>query len=511
MLTTQNTNTLLTSLAKFLVEAAHYARALAGPQSAESARAAIQQEAAVQESLREAFVLRDFSVARDPLKRVAEKLGIQLPEWNTESAKLLAYEATRILLNASEERARCARGDFLTPSPYFNSAMSAPDPISSVAPFHAYDTFYAPLPTSGRTPETGCPGHSVSQAGHPQDRANEPQASCPTQSTPTPEDAPADGGSLPSSTPENPGQPAHPAVRDLLEKRKVLSKCTDKMIMLFEKREQLTVADAFDLYIALKSAGFPDDWEKGQKADLYAGKKWEKSSAPSIVIGQKIWSDYLGDTPLAEISEEQIDSTVVRIREIPNLHGKGPKLRAEYYDALIEKVHTRDRAEMDAIERKMRADGCKNEEDITAARFAARTPRLRVNTYVRLVRLVNLVGKMLLGLGIIQNNPFSNCTFTNREERALKKSENSITHKRRDDRFFDFLQTPVFQGSANDPLFWLPLMAYLMGGRFEEPAQLKTEDVQREKGIDYLSINDAMDNTVKSSSGIRKIPIHPAS
>lgn len=106
-LTAQETATVLTALARFEIEAADQARVLGDPRSPGMAHAELEREVAVQATLRDAFARRDYSVATAPLAHVADLLGIDLPDQATEDARLLAYEATRVLLDVSQE---CASG-----------------------------------------------------------------------------------------------------------------------------------------------------------------------------------------------------------------------------------------------------------------------------------------------------------------------------------------------------------------------------------------------------------------
>ncbi|WP_174859197.1 hypothetical protein [Sulfitobacter maritimus] len=120
----ENTKNILTTLARFEIEAADRERALGDPRSPQLAHAALQREAARQAVLRQAFFEQDYVVAQEPLRHVAAHLGIELPEAGCEDARILAYEATRVMLDTSEEKARRDRGVFPSPSPYFARAIA---------------------------------------------------------------------------------------------------------------------------------------------------------------------------------------------------------------------------------------------------------------------------------------------------------------------------------------------------------------------------------------------------
>lgn len=239
----------------------------------------------------------------------------------------------------------------------------------------------------------------------------------------------------------------------------------------------------------------------------------KKSSENGLKTGKKIWSDMTLGKAVGELADEEIDEAVSLIRDIPKLHGKGERYRAKTFRALIDKIDAMDADAMDRIERKMIAEGCTNQSAIRDARIEKMTPRLRVDTFMRNVRSANKVGKMLVGLGIIKENPFRHCTFSNREEKALKATEGKIARQKWDDRLFEFLATDVFQGKTegeDDPLFWLPLIALLMGLRMEEAAQLGPDDVSSDQNIPYVMVRQQLGDSVKSEAGFRTVPVHPA-
>ncbi len=117
-LTPTEVRDVLTTLARFEIEAADRIRALEKERTPEAANFALRRERAMQETLRQALLLRNRKVARKPLKNVARHLGIEIPD-DSDDWMQLAYEATRVLLNASEERERRELGLYKSPSPFF--------------------------------------------------------------------------------------------------------------------------------------------------------------------------------------------------------------------------------------------------------------------------------------------------------------------------------------------------------------------------------------------------------
>ncbi|PHP28991.1 hypothetical protein CJ301_00415 [Limimaricola cinnabarinus] len=481
-LSPQDVTRLLTALARFEIEAADRERALADPRSPQLAQAALEREAARQAVLRQAFFQQDYTVVEEPLRHVAAHLGIELPEAGSEQARLLAYEATRVLLDASEEKARRDRGIFPSPSPYFVRAIAEETspgiPAQSTASAIAERLIDKEVATKLFPPSRF--------------------ASC----------EPAHEKSGPEETPTE-----KPAVRDLLKKRGVLQSCPPELLASLESGEPITFDRAADFYLKLKEAGFADEWHKYQRPDAAVGRKWVKSSGASAKTSLKIWAEPLGSKVFTEIPEEEIEAAINVIRSLPRLHGKGKKYTAESYPALIAKVEAREAQAMDNAERELRRQGCNNEAEIRDARLAHAEPRLRAETYMRIVRMANRVGTMLEQLGLVGTNPFSICTFSNREAKALKMTEENVARQPWDDRLNELFATRVFKGNAADeadPLFWMPLIGYLMGTRMEEAAQAGPDDVQSDEGIAYLIVRQALGDSVKSENATRKIPVHPA-
>lgn len=489
-LSPQKTTTLLTGLAEFEIEASDRARALADPRSAHAAQFALDRERALQDVLRRAFLHRDYSVAQEPLRHVARELGIELPDATTESAKLLAYEATRVMLDVSQERLRRDQGEFDQPSPYFVKGLAQAhhaklvDQSSSALEILAADA----LDTS------------AAAALFASNRNQSQEVSTCSSVAPRTE-----GRMEMKSDNQN--------LRERLQARGVLNFCTTEMMAILEKGNAITFAEASDVYIAFKSAGFGEDWNKHQKPDPEIGARWVKSSLPAMKTATKIWVDQVGAWPFSRVPQAEIEEAISIIRRLPKYHGKGEKYTAETYRALVAKVATRVAAAMDKAERKLRQDGCTNNSVIADARLAEAVPSIRVETFMRLVRTPNKIGKMLVELAIVEENPFNICTFSNLDEKRLKATEANVSREPWDDRLDELMQSPVFQGHADgpdDPLFWMPVIAYTMGLRSEEAAQLGPEDVQRFDGIPYVMVQQDLGDAVKSANGTRKIPLHPA-
>lgn len=99
----------LTELVRFDIAASDYARAIAPERTREDAQMAALRELALQDTLREALLLRNREVARAPVHAAAARLGVNINE-NEENWMVIAYEATRVLLDLSGDRENAGLG-----------------------------------------------------------------------------------------------------------------------------------------------------------------------------------------------------------------------------------------------------------------------------------------------------------------------------------------------------------------------------------------------------------------
>lgn len=94
------------------------------------------------------------------------------------------------------------------------------------------------------------------------------------------------------------------------------------------------------------------------------------------------------------------------------------------------------------------------------------------------------------------------------------------THKRRpwsNDELSTFFTQPLHTAydlpmdrkAGADAAYWIPLLGLYTGARVGELAQLRTIDIQQDAGVPMLSItNEGDGQRVKTSAGVRKVPIH---
>ena len=59
------------------------------------------------------------------------------------------------------------------------------------------------------------------------------------------------------------------------------------------------------------------------------------------------------------------------------------------------------------------------------------------------------------------------------------------------------------------PIYWSFICGIFSGMRTNEISQLRVEDIIKEDNVWMINIDDTKDTRVKTSSSIRKVPIHP--
>lgn len=521
---------MLEALARFQIAAHAAARAVAPARSEAVARQAAACEQATQAVLRRALATGDREIARQPLREVAACLGLALIE-DTEDWNRLAYEATRVLLDASRLREREELGEYDEPSPVFRTARArviaaagyqapASSPVAIPAtvlaapaalPMTAEALSTAPRPAPGPThlplaASGGGRGEDVpaAQAATPMPDA----PAMPTAAVPVPVVAASATGPAPDMhalrLQMRPPKLANIPIKKLPpEMQKVLA----------EKPRGISVIEAIDLYEQLKTMGYGNDFGTIQAAEPAAGDRWAKDSASKTKFARQFWPEFVGDGPFEEVDPCEIRDALEALPRIPAKHGRGGRdwdPQHSFVD-LIERSDAWE--EHTAAANLARLNSQATEADREKAVLDAREPRLRAETVIKHRRLIKSVGEMLLALQLIDMNPFDVCAVPARLEDRMKRSEEGRARTIWDDRILDLFRTPVFQGGLEDPgepLFWAPLIARLNGLREEEILQLAPNDFGRDGGVDYIDIKRCDGNNVKSEASERKVPIHPA-
>lgn len=537
------TDTLLTGLARFEIEAFERSRALAGSRSPEVAALDLEREAALQDTLRRAIYLGDREVARAPLRNVAAHLGVLLDE-SDQDWTALAYEATRVLLDVSTERARRQQGLYDQPTVFFRRAISSAvtQPVTarpvvranSIVPA-AFATAEATEAASSAAPDlasfasnsrTAVPD-ATSTVG-PQPRAEERveddlsnDASTYDRSQENDPQGPVivpAGLDLPAGYDEESWQKARIAARPprILIDRRLLS---DKSREALEKQRGITLVEAIELYFDLLRVGYKAPFNVHQKLKPSVNKKGSKKRQDGLCedhsgkrrMALDYWPAVIGDEPVDEISIDELNDALQGFWNVPANHGKSSIDRREYN--LLELIEKADAAEAqtDKDIEAAEARGASSEE-IDKLRLKGYKPRISVTTYVKHGRVLRAVGDMLMDMQLIDQNPFSICVWTNAEVKSLQSGTGARKREAWDDRIYDLWRSPIFQERLEDigePLFWSPLIARHQGMRMEEVLQLGPDDFGTDNGVPYLHIRHDIINGLKTLSSARRLPIHP--
>jgi hypothetical protein len=491
--------TLLTELVRFEIAAFEQGRAMSGPRSLLQAELASKREIAQQETLREAIFLRDWNVARAPLAFVATRLGVDLPDtmeaWNT-----LAIEATRVLINISEERARRDRGDYDGPSVFFRHASNLDLP-------HSIPTSKAAKSTTSpagfaSTQQERCEGETISTLSA--------ETGVPSQSDPLPMTPQSNFDIADQSV--NASQP----VQEEIAKPKLGAPANDPVSVdssiasETSKTGPLLLADAFDQYISRKKAGYTDEFGSEEVPNPATGRAWAISSENGLLVGKRLWVNLLGNRPYCEIPDQDVREAKALMRRLPETHGKSCSETRDLR-RLVEETDAKEARDIEnAIAEATRAGG--SPAKIEQAKLNARIPRIRVETILKHTRALNRPGKMMVKLGELQVSPFTKHMLSASSLAAMRKQEKKRDRRPWDDRIYQLFGTPVFQGETDevgDPLFWTPLMSLLGGARQEELLQLSPNDFESSGGIHYYRLTNGEGQSIKSESGHRLIPVHP--
>lgn len=536
---------LLEALARFQIEAHAAVRAVAPPRSDAAARQAAACEQAAQDVLRQALARGDREIARDPLRAVAARLGVTLTE-DTDSWRTLAFEATRVLLDVSRERERRELGQFEEPSPIFRSARSGCTSHASIsatstpsAPVMQAMTFAscAAAPIALEAPPPAVASHRRRNAedvtGSP-GTARDVSTTSSESTRPTPGDkafletneisAPRARGSDTTSTPSSPANPTCAAELDgralrarmrppRLENIDLRDLSEESRIAL-EQPRGITVKQALRLFRELKEAGYGDDFSRKQVANHEAGLKWHRDSGSKVRFAERFWPEFVGDPEFETVSDSDLRDALAFLPRLPVKHGKGQEryLAESGYRELVERIDSEELSDAKYNLAELEGRPGATEADREQAQRAARQSRLRSETIVKHRRTILAVGKMLCDLQLIDINPFTICSVSNKEKKRMAANEESRARTVWDDRIHTLFRSPAFQGEIDEPgepMFWLPLIARLMGLREEEACQLSPDDFGRDGGIDFLDVKCCDGNHVKTGESQRRIPVHP--
>ncbi|WP_370283320.1 hypothetical protein [Pseudooceanicola sp.] len=522
--------TLLTELARCQIAAHEALRASAEPRSEAAANFAAQAERATQDMLRRALALGDRSPVTAPLREMARRLGVTLDE-STADWRALAFEALRVMLDVSREREKREVGTYEEVTPIFRSVMASRWASATVSLPVAASRSSAPalaVPAAAAPGAVAQPAQTIPAATTPKSAT---EAIAPLQAPVETAAAPAaNADTVPASpaTPQPAAEDTSPVVvaKDdetafRIRMRPPLLKNIDlrdlspgMQEILRTKPRGITLLEGIQLMKELKMAGYGEDFSKKQMADAEAGRRWIKDSTSKVRFAEKYWVEFVGDVAFECAEEEGIRDAMKLLPRLPNKHSKGKdKLLAKKgFAVLVDETDAEEeRAEKDNLKALQGREGV-TEADREKASLDARIPRLRSETRAKHHRFMNSVGRMLYDLQLVDTNPFAICAVSNADKKRWQKTEEKRKRTYWDDRIYTFLRSTAFQGPFEDPgapLYWIPLIARLMGLREEEACQLGPDDFGSVRGIHYLDVKCIDGNRVKTEESQRRIPVHP--
>ncbi|SNT71927.1 hypothetical protein [Paracoccus seriniphilus] len=520
---------LLTEMARFQIAAHEALRACAEPRSEAAASYAVQTERATQDMLRRALALGDRSPAVEPLREMAQRLGITLDE-NSADWRALAFQGLRVMLDVSRERERREFGHHDEPTPIFRSVMASrsASPVAAVPGLVAQPPALAPIVPAAAAPTV----FPVAVPTMPTTTTSaEPQMACPVQNrvveTPA-KTGPSEIVRKPTASADEETEISRSNLAPQDDDTAFRIKLRPPLLMNIDMRDLspetqevlqtkprgITLLEGIKLMKELKLAGYGDDFSMEQTGDAAAGKKWKSNSGSKANVAEKFWVEFIGNVPFEEADQDDIRDALKILPELPYQHSKGKDkfVAKNGFRALIEDLNAEEeRAEKDAL--KALGNGPEvTEADREKARLDAHIPRLRAETRAKHRGYIKSVGKMLYDLQLIDRNPFEICSVPNKLKDKWKKNEQKRKRVCWDDRIYTFLGSPAFQGPFEDPgepFYWIPLLARLMGMREEEACQLGPDDFGSDTGISYVDVKVLDANNVKTIDSQRRIPVHP--
>lgn len=445
----------LSELVRFEIAASDYARAIAPERTRVEAQLALQREQALQETLREALYLGNRDAAREPVRAAAARLGVNIAE-NTNDWMVMAYEATRVLLDLSRERAQRDQGVFSQPSRFFQAAMA-----TEASPTAAgYDVRTA-APAAAAPPTLAITAPATAQVLTP------PVA---LAAAPTP--------------------------------------CQHES-RVSEKQAAITLSEAFDRYGKTRLEGKPGK-EVDEVAVLSKGESYRRNSFPNLQSTAKLIIDVIGDKPVSQLKRADFTSAFSLIQKVPANHGKSSS-ETRTIREIVEATDLTEQRNKARVHADLKKSGASH-GNIEAAEHQENIPRLRVNTVYRHMQDTQRVLRYLVAHGHLTENHMKGVIWPKAQLKRLEILQEDNSRKIWGDDLPKLFRTPVFQGEMTDigdPMFWSSLIAVHHGMREEEVLQLRVADVACEDGIDYFDIKvGARWQHLKSEAATRKIPIH---
>ena len=493
---------ILVTYAQMEIELSDRLRALTGPRTREAGEAALALEGAARASLRDAIFLCDKSPALQPIRDTAERLGLVLDEAEDDFA-ILAEKMVRTMIAVSEERERRAQGIYNEQDANLAEAlrrMSVPNmPSAGEAPRRSLEQ---------ATPSTASPTQKPIVSKEPASSKEEQEL------TSAATDEQSDRREIlqqPEMPHEDVVKTAEPALitihnvngrsvkvrTDHLEPVRILDGTDPRVLDLWDEWFDDKMAG-----LTFKGAYIRDDEGKGARF----GK-----SADTIRSTRKIVSDVFGDIRLSQTTSELWSKFNDLLLELPNNQGRSANLRHLTCREFIEHERAEEGKRLLKAEQRINKEGLSGEE-AEAIREQARTKVISPRTFQRHLKYLSSPLNHAVEKGLISHNPFK--PFVLGEEMIDEMRASLPETKRKtwtSDELAVLLSTEKWHSAdtrIDDPVYWVPLIARLLGLRSEEILQLKPENVRCDNGIHFLDIERGTGQSIKSNNARRFVPVH---
>lgn len=479
-------------------------RAIGLPRSPADAAREQRELAAATETLREAILLRNYDVVRDPIQYMLGKLGIEVQE-GTEAWQELAHETTRALMDTTEEIARRDRGEFQAPSVYFQSVRNAECSQSGFAktgpiypqPQKIQSHRILNVPTEGSVKPESIPSNETRT-----DTCGRQSSGATSKGS----ESVSRGVSLRSST-ENSAD----MIEDRPEERSIQAPEEGKEVtrVVVEPAQpvlsDVNVADAYDTYLDLLKNGKPV-FESGEANEVVSRTDQQMENDLSTA---KLVKKIIGHRLVASITKEDCTELFSLIQRLPNSYGRS-RSETRSPQQIVEDLADKEKSELDALRLKLEKQG-QTERNILEILAENKISRMSVATVYRKMQEVKRFFRYAHYAGMISRNPMDGVIWKKNSLAKRKLAEGDRKRKTWGDKLPALFRTPRFQNFSEhptDPLVWACLIAVFSGARQQEILQLKVADFESEGDIPYFHVRNGTNQHVKTLASIRRVPLH---
>lgn len=484
------------------IELADRLHALSGPRTRVAAETAMALEAASRASLRDAIFRCDRSPAIQPLRDTAERLGVALDETEEDFA-ILADKMVRTMIAVSEEKEQRARGNFKEEDPYLAEALRRTSTVS--IPMQSATS--QPILAVPRAAEIA-PAESALVTARV-DHLDRNNADVPASSSSDTDECSVP--EVPAASKESDlGQNTSDA--DIFYARPGLNMSVNPSLAVPAHGlgdTDPTIIELWDQWFDEKSRGLRLDgaytFEDANKAARF------NKDADTILSTRKIVLDVFGETRLSQATGEMWAKFNDLVLQLPNNHGRSSKLRHLSCFEFIEHEKKEQKKRLAKAELQIKKHRLMGEE-ADAVRNKARTKLVAPRTFQRHQKYLSAPLDYAVEKGLISHNPFKPFVLG---EVTIKDMRTSLPETKRklwtSGELAALLATDKWNSPKtliDDPLYWVPLIARLLGLRSEEILQLKPENVRYDDGIYFFDIERGTGQSAKSDNARRLIPIH---